>query len=455
MSHLASLLAKTGARVEGEDVAIDFFTKPLYSRFNINPIGSKLPDGVDIIIFSTSFNKDNRSFKDAIERGIPHFTYPEYISYLSRQKSTLAVTGTHGKTTTCAVATYLLGAICKDFTSLYGSFLRDYSTYYSNKGIFIVEGCEYQDHYQAYDLDALLINSIDFDHPDYFESIEDVRSSFKKRAMSVNPGGTIFFNVSDNEVKSLYEKVKLERTDLTLITFGFNNNPDFLLTKGFCGTSISTLSSFAINPSEKEKHILSDYLGGALVAAYAILKEEGRAITIENLESVVGPLFKLTETFPGVISRSEVVGEKDGIIYIDDYAHHPTEIKVALDSIKGKFPSRRIVLFFMPHTYSRTKALFKEFVEALSSVPILVVQNTYGARSDIGCGEDIALTLEKELEKRSFRHFALSQNMVFYSKDLESALAIAKGILQSGDVLVTMGAGDNRKLIDHLLNDRV
>ena len=453
MSHLASLIKKTGARVEGEDVSLDFFTKPLYSQFNINPIGSHLPDGVDIFIYSTSFSKDNTAFKEAIERDIPHFTYPEYISYLSRQKETLAVTGTHGKTTTCAVATYLLSKQNLDFTSLYGSFLKDYQTYYSNQGIFVVEGCEYQDHYQAYELEALLINSIDFDHPDYFETISDVRSSFEKRALSVKPGGTIFFNVTDNEVKALYEKIKLQRPDVTLITFGFNNNPDFLLTKGFNGVSISTLSSFAINPKEKEKHILSDYLGGALVSAYALLKKQGRAINFASLQSVIGPIFKDCETFPGVIARSEVIGERDGIIYIDDYAHHPKEIKVALSSISSKYPTRRIVLFFMPHTYSRTKALFKEFVDALSSVPILVVQNTYGARHDLGDGEDIALTLEKEIEKRSFRHFVLSQNMVFYSKDFSSSLSIAKALLQSGDVLVTMGAGDNRKLIDHLLNE--
>ncbi|NLZ68305.1 MAG: hypothetical protein GX903_04810 [Spirochaetales bacterium] len=453
-SHLASLLAQSGARCEGEDVKEDFFTYPLYKNFKIHELSTPLPKEVDIVIYSTSFNKELPSFKEAEERKLPLFTYPEYISYLSSIKPTYAVSGTHGKTTTCAVATSLLSKTKQPFTSLYGSYLKgEEKGYYSAEGPFIVEACEYQDHYQAYSLEALLINSIDFDHPDYFKDLEAVKDSFTQRVKTLKQNGYLFCNTTDPVVREMVGTFKALRPDLKLFTFGFSGSPDFLLTFSYSGLSISTLPESAVELREQEEHILSDYLGGALLSALSLVIGEKLEVSFVTLSDKLETLFPLLKEFQGVASRSEIVAEVNGITFIDEYAHHPKEIEVAINSLKKRYVNRRLVVFFMPHTYSRTKALFKEFVKVLSKIPVLVIQQTYAARLDKGKGEDIARELEKEVEKISFRHFALGTNMVFFSQDFESALSIAKGLLTPGDVCVTMGAGDNRKLIYNYIED--
>jgi UDP-N-acetylmuramate-alanine ligase len=453
-AHLASLLSQSGARVEGEDVKEDFFTYPLYGGFQVNETGSPLPEDVDVVIYSAAFDKSLPSFIEAKRRGLPLFSYPEYLSYLSSLRPTYGISGTHGKTTTSAVATFLLSSAGIPFSSIYGSYLKgEDKARFDVKGPLVVEACEYRDHYMLYHLHALLINAVDFDHPDFFEDLEAVKASFRKRAESVEQNGMVFINTTEGNVSQILDEVKLKRPDLNVFTFGFSGNPDFLLTKGYCGISVSHLPSTAVEIAEKEEHILSDYLGAALVASAIAAEAKGEKVTFDSLSAELSTIFPRVVRFPGVASRSEVVAQKNGITYVDEYAHHPKEIEVSLASLKKRYPGRRLVVFFMPHTRSRTKALFDRFVKALSKAPVLVIEHTYAARRDGGYEDTTAEELEKALEKLSFRHFAHSSNMVFYSKDADTSLAIASSILTEGDVFVTMGAGDNRKLIRLLTED--
>lgn len=452
LSHLAALLDKRGDRVEGEDVEKDFFNKPLYEKFRIYKKGSPLPADVDVVIYSAAFDKTSLSFSQAMDKKLPLYSYPEFISYLTTVKDGYLVSGTHGKTTTVAVASHLLSTAGEAFTSLYGSFpLSDEKVFWNDRGPFIVEACEYKDHFQLYKAKLLLINNIEFDHPDYFKDLQAVKTSFVKRVMSIEKDGILLLNLSSHVLREMLDEFKTMRPDLKIFTFGHEGNADFLLTRSSNGFSVSTLPSVLINTRETNTDILSDYLGAAIISAIVVLKNSNGDVNYKSIRDELALMITKLSSFKGLSSRCEVVKEVDGITYIDDYAHHPSEILVSYNSVKARYPDRRIIVCFMPHTASRTKALFDDFIKAFLKIPILIVQNTFLARGD-GEGEDeVSRALAKEAMKTSLRHFSTSNNMIFYAKDTDTAVGLLKNILIRGDILITMGAGDNRTLIDYIL----
>ena len=170
MSHLASYLALGGDHVEGEDVEEDFYTRDIISSFRIFPLGSPLPDDVDVLVYSTGYEKRTpRAVDEALSRGIDVLTYPQMLARLSRDRITVGVSGTHGKSTTCAVASYLAEKSALPAGSVYGSFLQHSNgTYHAGDRGLVLEACEYQDHFLLYDLDILVVTSIAYDHPDFF-----------------------------------------------------------------------------------------------------------------------------------------------------------------------------------------------------------------------------------------------------------------------------------------------
>ena len=183
-------------------------------------------------------------------------------------------------------------------------------------------------------------------------------------------------------------------------------------------------------------------MGGLLGAAALSCGLSG--LGWNHLDSEACSLLPFLSSFPGLAARGELVAEEGGVMYIDDYAHHPDEIKVALSNIAHKYGRHRLVVLFMPHTASRTKALLPRFVESLVGCDALFIQDAYASsRNDGGS----SLELYKAIDRRVFRSLYTRLGTVVHVKDDEMAVSVLSSFLEDGDILVTLGAGDNRRLI--------
>lgn len=450
LSNLASYLSLRGDVVIGCDVEENFFTKAIISSFDIFSLDCSLPENVDTVIYSSAYeNRALKALMEAKERGIPCYSYPEYLSILSSSMLTGGVSGTHGKTTTSSIASYLIKAEGARAGSVYGSFLRGDEQGVNNGSDFLVlEACEYKDHFQLYSLDALVITSMDYDHPDYFPSLEAVRDSFHERIRRLNPNAVIF---ADHSVYRQVASWAAERSDLKVFKYGAGA---FSIVKHYAGASLAASSTGSFDLGEKTPEILGDYMAGALIYSALKLTSQGYEVTEKTLTSALIPLMPLLESYPGVTSRGDVVFEEDGVLYIDEYAHHPREISVAIESLRHKYSARRIVVLFMPHTSSRTKALMKDFVNSLSAADAVFIQRVYASARGDDEKEDQAKRLADEIEKRAFRSFYQKLAVVEYVKTDEEAVGALSAFLQGGDVAVAMGAGDNRRLLKEIKERR-
>jgi len=451
LSHLASYLKERGDIVRGCDVKEDFFTSSLLEGIEIDPLDAPLPLSTEVLIYSSAYEKRNiRAINEAKEKRIPAYTYPDYLAYLSREMMSAGVSGTHGKTTVTAMASHLVRAMKLKGGTIYGSFLSG-----ENKAValgdefLILEACEYQNHFLSYSLDVLVITNIEFDHPDFFADLDAVKAAFRERVVRMNRGGVVIYHSS---LKRFIENLKSERSDLAYIRYG--EGKYFSVVRSHLGICLSGLDiPFCVK--DKNPLILDDYIASALVVAALMLKQEGKEVSEESLLLPLRSIMPHISTFPGVTARGEVVLESGNITYIDDYAHHPSEIKVCLSNLRLRYPSSRLVVLFMPHTASRTEALLKEFVSALSAADAVFVESTYAsARGDIQ-SEDPAKVLAKELEKKLLRCFYLRLSTVQYTPSSEEAVLSAAAFLQEGDVCITMGAGDNRSLITRINETRM
>lgn len=451
MSHLASYLVAGGDIVEGEDVEEDFFTRRIISSFPVHPLDSPLPEDADVLVYSTGHgNRPLRAMDEARERGLPILSYPQMLARLSSGRITVGVSGTHGKSTTCAVASYLSSCAGLDAGSVYGSFLQHSdSAWHDGDSGLVLEACEYQDHFLLYDLDVLVVTSLAFDHPDFFEDLDAVRRSFRERIVSM-PSGAIVIHHS-----SLSRQVKdwqSERPDITFVSYGprsrfsLSDTPEGKWTVSGCSASFTS--------SDRNMDILYDYVGGLLACAALSLRIAGETVCAGSLMHKVDQLIPFLSSFPGLVARGEVLLEEGGVTYVDDYAHHPDEIRVCIDNLRRRFPSRRLVVLFMPHTASRTKSLLRGFVNALSRCDAVFMQGVYAsARGDDDCRDESG-RLYKALERQVFRTFYGRLATVSYCRSDEDAVASVSAFLTPGDVLVTLGAGDNRKLVGRIAQQR-
>ncbi|MGN0907356.1 MAG: glutamate ligase domain-containing protein [Bullifex sp.] len=441
MSHLYSFLVQSGHTAQGCDIAEDFFTSPLLEDAVIYPLDCHLPEGTDLVVYSSAYEKHPLpSMKEALENGIPCLSYPEALSYLTRQFPSFGVSGTHGKTTVSAVTTHLLESIGFGASSIYGSFLKGRPCAFAGgTDALILEACEYRDHFLMYDLEGLVITNIAFDHPDWFKDIDQVRSAFEKRVLTIKQDG---FVICHSSLEKLIGKWRSVRPDLTFVIYGKGRySVHSHVTGGYEADGI------LFESPDRNAEILSNYMAAMLLAAAVMLKCEGKPLSDSSIHEKLSLIAPHVHSYPGRVSRSEYVREEAGITFIDDYAHHPDEIRVCIDNIRKRYPARRIVVLFMPHTASRTQALMKEFVSALSLADAVFLQDIYKSARDDSSSRDLTGELLKGLEKEMFRTLyprLLHSSRV--SSDEEAVTALSSFLL-SGDICITMGAGDNRKLI--------
>ena len=372
MSALAAILFDLGYEVKGSDIEKHFFTEEgLIKRgIEILPYNKNNIKDDMIIIKGNSIKDDNEELIKAKELDLKMYTYPEMVGKLSKMFETITVAGCHGKTTTTATLAHVLDDI-KGANYLIGD-----GTGKANKEnkYFVLEACEYKRNFLNYSPDYAIITNIELDHVDYFENIDDVINAFKEYADTAEK---MVIACGDDRYTHALE------TNKPIFYYGLDEDNDIIAKDVEYTTKGTSFDVFVEDNYYGHfdlpiygKHQLLNTLAAIAVCSYERLEAKEVA---KSLKTFTGPKRRFAETII------------DDTIIIDDYAHHPTELKATIKAIKQKYENKNIVVVFQPHTYSRTKEFKNDYIDILNSVAKAYIMDIHGAREN---KEDFNITSE-------------------------------------------------------------
>lgn len=366
MSSLAQILHDAGNQVQGSDIDKHFFTEdPLRKRgIKISTFNaSNIQEGMTVIA-GNAFKDDHEELIRANEIGVEVIRYHIFLGNLMNQYTSIGITGSHGKTSTTGLMSHVLSGYAPT------SYLIGDGTGHgeSQAEFFAFEACEYRRHFLAYHPDYMIMTNIDFDHPDYFTGIEDVVSAFQSMALQVNKA--IIACGDDEHLQKI-------RANVPVVFYGFGSNNDFEARNLMKTTSGSTFDVFIRNEFYRTFEI--PFFGDhAVLNALAV-------ISLCNYEGIPADVIQQQLLSFNGVKRRFTESEKGDRILIDDYAHHPTEIKATIQSTRQKYPNREIIAIFQPHTFSRTRTFLNDFAESLEGADFVYLCDIFGsARENAG-----------------------------------------------------------------------
>jgi UDP-N-acetylmuramate--alanine ligase len=409
ISAIARMALLLGKKVTGSDASFSEVTDELVklgATVHLGHDASHLPDEADLVVYTIAVNADNPELVKARERGVETKTYPEMLTLISALKETIAVSGTHGKTTTTAMIAKVLMDAALDPTVIVGSLLKDVkSNFIAGKGKhFIVEACEYRRSFLNINPTILVITNIDEDHLDYYKDIEDIKSAFIEMVKKIPQAGYLVINSHAQHMADVIRQAKCSIVDFSLF--------DLTVSLKVPGNHNRANAKAAL--------AVAKILGIAELSAQKSLSE-----------------------FAGTWRRFEYKGETtNGAIVYDDYAHHPQEIAATLAGAREMFTDKKITIVFQPHLYSRTKDHRAAFAEVLSKADRILLAPIYAAREP----KDPTITsgmIADDIRK-------INKNVL----DLDSFEAIAESLQKdtsAQDLILIMGAGDINKVASLLL----
>lgn len=427
MSGLAEVLLERGFTITGSDMKASPITKKLESHGAAIVYGQKaenITDDMDLVVYTAAIHPDNPEFQAVVQKGIPHMDRAELLGQImSNYKNSIAVSGTHGKTTTTSMLSLIMLAGACDPTISVGGILKDIdgNIRVGRSQNFITEACEYTNSFLKFNPRIELILNVDADHLDFFKDLNDIRHSFRLFAEKLDKDGILIIN---GEIRDL--SFFTEGLPCKIITYGLEADDNYTA-KNISFNEYACGSYDLYVNGEKADHITLNVTGlhnvSNSLAAIAAARELG--ISMEHIKSGL-------MNFKGTDRRFEYKGEINGITILDDYAHHPTEIEATLTAAKN-YPHRKIWCAFQPHTYTRTKALLKEFGKALSLADHVVLADIYAAR-EADTGEIHSRDLQAEI-----RAHGTAADYFSTFKEIENFLLEN---CSPGDLVITMGAGD-------------
>ena len=439
MSGLAEILLKEGFPVSGSDSHASALTEHLEragARICIGQAASNIPEDCKLVVYTAAIHPDNPEYREAKRRGVPMLSRAELLGQLMRNYQTsIAVAGTHGKTTTTSMIASILLEEDADPTISVGGILPSIGGNIRVGGseVFLTEACEYTNSFLHFFPTIGIILNIEEDHMDFFKDLNDIRRSFRRFAELLPVEGLLIINSDIPD----YEEIT-EGLSCRVVTFGSSPDADYRAEN----TAYDTFGhpSFdLIRKTEKDgrrprfslkvpgEHNVCNALASIALAD---------ALRIPEAAAEKGLL-----SFTGTDRRFQYKGEVNGVTIIDDYAHHPTEIRATLHAA-AHYPHRELWCVFQPHTYSRTKAFLKEFAEALSLADHVVLADIYAARETDTLGIS-SRDLERELA-------ALGADVYYFPTFAEIEKFLSEKCMH-GDMCITMGAGDVINIGEDLL----
>ncbi|MCM1103665.1 MAG: UDP-N-acetylmuramate--L-alanine ligase [Clostridium sp.] len=438
MSGLAELLLAKGFSVSGSDAKASALTDELAKKGAVIHIGqcaANLSPAPALVVYTAAIHADNPEFAAAKEAGLPMLTRAQLLGQIMKCYSTpIAVSGTHGKTTTTSMISSILLHADTDPTISIGGILKENHSNFriGHSDIFLTEACEYTNSFLSFFPRIGIILNVEEDHMDFFHNIEEIRDSFHRFASLLPADGVLIIHASIPGYEELVRDLSCK-----VVTFGSTETCDYsyrALSYDEYGCASYTLvrkDQDALPIALKvpgEHNVLNSLAALALAGVLGI-----------SDETAVRALFDFT----GTSRRFEYKGNMNGVTIIDDYAHHPTEITATLRAAKH-YPHKRIWCVFQPHTYTRTKTFLKEFARALSLADHVVLADIYAARETDTLGIS-SQTLQTELQAL---HVPCD-----CPGDFSQIVSFIRENCINGDLLITMGAGDVVNIGEMLLKD--
>ncbi len=439
LSAIAEILLSKGYNVSGSDMKDSELLINLREKGATIFIGHDASnvESADLIVYSLAVSDENPEIVKAKENKIPLVSRASILGLLmDEHEQGIAISGTHGKTTTTSMVSLILEAAKLDPTILVGGTLAEFNgnCKIGRSPFFVTEACEYRDSFLELRPNIEVILNIDSDHLDYFKDIDHIVRSFDSFADNLKPGGKIIAYDANPFIAKVIQNYG------GAITYGYNPLSKYHVSD--ITFSQEGMPSFNINFMDKvcrvELHVPGEHNILNATASFACAYELGVDPTV-----IASTLSKYT----GTKRRFDVLGRSErGCMIIDDYAHHPTEIKATLSASKH-IPHSRIWCIFQPHTYTRTLALFDDFVDSFTDADILILTDIYAAREhniyNVN-SESLASKISNKYPDKEVR----------YVSSMENIVDMVRSEAMDGDIVITMGAGDVYKVGHMIIGDK-
>lgn len=438
MSGLAEYFLRKGFKVSGSDITPSHITerlKNLGAEIFIGHSSENVKSIVDKVVYTSAVHGDNPEIQRAKELNIKTIRRAELLAEVVNDKFLIAVSGTHGKTTTTAMIAQVLADEGLDPLVFVGGNVRLFDGGSSRMGegrIAVVEADEYDRSFLTLKPDIAVVTSIDEDHLDIYKNLDEIKKAFEEFCSKSKSDSKVIYFGDDENVVSAVSKLSREK-----ISYGFNDNnylriSDYSLSRGNQSFSILNSHNSYKNVSLKLIGIHNVLNSAACFAVCSLL-----GIDFKNFK-------KSLKDFEPVDRRLQLKSDKNRIKVYDDYAHHPKEIKVSLNGLNGIVNKGRLITVFQPHLFSRTRDFYREFAESLSIADEVVLTEIYPAREKPVKGVTSELI---------FNELVKLNSKVKYFKDNKSAIDYLKNDVKPNDVIVFQGAGDITNLCDEFVKE--
>lgn len=439
MSALAEICLNKGYEVSGSDMSKSSTTDKLQSQGAKIYIGQKkenIDDKLDMVVYTAAIHPDNEELMAAKEKNILTINRAAFLGQIMREyKNSIAVSGTHGKTTTTSMLSTVFGYANLDPTILVGGNLKSIggNVRIGNSQNFITEACEYTDSFLNFNPKIAIVLNIEEDHLDYFSGIEEIKASFNKFGKLLPKDGYFIINGDSDNTDGILHDVKA-----TIIKYGQKSSNDVIIKNiEFNDNGFSSFDLIYFEKNLGTFQLLVPGIHNIYNAVSAIIVSLVSGISLENIKEGI---IKYT----GVGRRFETKGTYKNALIVDDYAHHPTELKATLSAAK-KLKKSTLWCVFQPHTYSRTKSLLNEFSEAFYSADKVIITDIYAARED-----DPGDIHSKDLVEKLYHN---NVDVIYISK-FEDIVNYLKSNIQPNDLLITAGAGTVYRIGELLLDEK-
>ena len=451
MAALVEIAHARGAIITGSDVPEQFYTDEILKKLNIKVFttfdASNISESTQFIIHSSAYKRsENPELIEADKRHIPVLLYTEALGAISALAYSCGVAGVHGKTTTTGLAGTVLKSLDLPAQVLAGSIISSFGdkcTLNNGNDYFVAETCEYQRHFMSFHPKKIILTSVESDHEDFYPTYESIRNAFVDYALLLPEKGQLIYCADDKGATEVAGIIAKNRGDIELVPYGTSAKGDYSIKFGQVKNGRQFFSIGAFD-GDFQLRVPGEHMVRNAAAACALstelyknfskkqtLDEKEKQLLFEKLKAGV-------EAFSGAKRRSEIVADIDGITIMDDYAHHPTAIATTLEGLRKFYPEKRIIVDFMSHTYTRTAALLDRFAQAFDAADEVILHKIYPSARE---KYDGTVTGRSLFEKTKQNHSKVS----YYEEPLD-ALPYVSSIIKSGDLFITMGAGDNWKL---------
>lgn len=434
MSAIAQLLVAEGHEVSGSDTTDEWPLARVAARAGVlvsAPFDARHVEGSDVVIRSSAYGDDHVEVKAAREAGISVWRRHDAWRFLARGKMVVAIAGTHGKTTATALVFTALRGGGRDPSLICGAELSDLGTnaHAGSDPILVIEADEYDRTFHALEPNVAVVTNVDHDHVDQFPTREDVVDAFREFVSRVAPGGTVIACADDSGARVVATWSR-HHMGWSTQTYGVQSDADWRISQ--VTHDAAGVRFHLLTPTSESLVVRLCLLGehNALNAAAAVAAAAACGVPPAVATSTL-------RSFRGTSRRLELLGEARGIAVIDDYAHHPVEIRASIAAVRPRV-ERRLVALFQPHTPSRLRAFFPEFAAALRGADAAIVVETFASARERADDRGGARALAAEVAGS-------------YAATNDEAARGAASLAQAGDTVLVMGAGDVREAGKRLL----